>query len=247
MIGNMVSHYRVLAKIGEGAAGVVYKADDLSLGRGVALKFITPEQSWDATAMLRFQHEARMASSLNHPNICTVYEIGEHERSQFIAMELLEGHTLSHAIAGKPLTIPDLLSIGIQICDALEAAHAENVIHRDLKPANVFVTTKNQVKILDFALAQFNPARAAVEPQSVKVWGASAAGTAPYMSPEQINRGPIDTRSDLFSVGIILYEMATGRRAFSGKTITDIQTAILRDSTPEPRLVNLDIPDGLNR
>jgi serine/threonine protein kinase len=188
VIGKTISHYRVLAKIGEGAAGVVYKADDLSLGRGVALKFITPEQSWDATAMLRFQHEARMASSLNHPNICTVYEIGEHERSQFIAMELLEGDTLSHAIAGKPLALSNLLSIGIQICDALEAAHAENVIHRDLKPANVFVTTKNQVKILDFALAQFNPARAPVEPQNVKVWGTNAAGTVPYMSPEQINR-----------------------------------------------------------
>lgn len=247
MIGKLVSHYRVLAKIGEGAAGVVYKADDLSLGRGVALKFITPEQSWDTSAMLRFQHEARMASSLNHPNICTVYEIGEHEGSQFIAMELLEGLTLSSAIAGEPLATVDLLSFAIQICDALDAAHAEGIVHRDMKPANVFVTTRNQVKILDFALAQFNPARVPVEQANVKVWGRGAAGTVPYMSPEQINQSAVDARSDLFSVGIMLFEMATGRRAFGGKNIADIQQSILRDITPQPRLLNQAIPEELNR
>ncbi len=247
MIGKLVSHYRVLAKIGEGAAGVVYKADDLSLGRGVALKFITPDQSWDTSAMLRFQHEARMASSLNHPNICTVYEIGEHEGSQFIAMELLEGLTLSSAIAGEPLATVDLLSFAIQICDALEAAHGESIVHRDMKPANVFVTTRNQVKILDFALAQFNPARVPVEQTNVKVWGRGAAGTVPYMSPEQINQSAVDARSDLFSVGIMLFEMATGRRAFGGKNVADIQQSILRDITPQPRLLNQAIPEELNR
>jgi TolA-binding protein len=249
MVGRSISHYRVLAKIGEGASGVVYKAEDLALGRGVALKFVTPDQSWDASAMLRFQHEARMASSLNHPNICTIYEIGEHEGSQFIAMELLEGVTLSQAIAGEPMPALDVLSIAIQICDGLQAAHTDGVIHRDLKPVNVFVTTRNQVKILDFALAQFNPDRAHAEsptspaPASVPC----ASGTVPYMSPEQINRTPVDVRSDLFSLGIIMFEMATGRRAFHGQSMREIQTAILQEVTPEPRAVNPAVSVELNR
>jgi TolA-binding protein/predicted Ser/Thr protein kinase len=247
MVGKTISHYRVLARIGEGASGVVYRAEDLALGRGVALKFVTPDQSWDASAMLRFQHEARMASSLNHPNICTIYEIGEHQGSQFIAMELLEGVTLSQAIAGEPLPVMDLLSIAIQICDGLHAAHIENVIHRDLKPVNVFVTTRNQVKILDFALAQFNPARAPVEPSTATVWGPSASGTVPYMSPEQINRTAVDARSDLFSLGIIMYEMATGRRAFNGQSMREIQEAILREVLPEPRVLNPAVPHELDR
>jgi serine/threonine protein kinase len=249
LIDKTISHYRVLAKIGEGASGVVYKAEDLALGRGVALKFLAPELASDGSAMLRFRHEARMASSLNHPNICTVYEIGEHEESQFIAMELLEGDVLSHLIGGKPVAFEEMLSISIQICDALEAAHAQGMIHRDLKPANIFVTSRGQVKILDFGLAQLNPNRESPEPQvpNLKVWGPSNAGTAPYMSPEQINNAKIDHRSDLFSIGIVLYEMTTGRRAFAGQTIAQIQKAVLQDPAPSARAVNAAVPAELNR
>ena len=237
----------MLAKIGEGATGVVYKAQDLALGRGVAIKCLPPERSADESAMLRFKHEARMASSLNHANICTVYDIADHDGIQFIVMELLEGTTLSLVIAGEPLPMDDLLQFGVQICDALDAAHAENIIHRDLKPANVFVTTRGQVKILDFGLAQFNPARATLEQQAVKVWGPNSAGTVPYMSPEQLNNSKIDARADLFAVGIILYEMATGRRAFAGKTIAEIQHAILHDAPAPPRAINPNLPADLER
>jgi TolA-binding protein len=249
LIDKTISHYRVLAKIGEGATGVVYKAEDLALGRGVALKFLAPELASDGSAMLRFRHEARMASSLNHPNICTVYEIAEHEESQFIAMELLEGDVLSHLIGGKPVAFDELFSISIQICDAMDAAHAEGVIHRDLKPANIFVTSRGQVKILDFGLAQLNPNRESSEQQvqNLKVWGPSNAGTAPYMSPEQINHAKIDHRSDLFSIGIVLYEMTTGRRAFAGQTIAQIQKAVLQDPAPSAQSVNGAVPAELNR
>jgi TolA-binding protein/tRNA A-37 threonylcarbamoyl transferase component Bud32 len=249
LIDKTISHYRVLAKIGEGATGVVYKAEDLALGRGVALKFLAPELASDGSAMLRFRHEARMASSLNHPNICTVYEIAEHEESEFIAMELLEGEVLSHLIGGKPVAFDELLSISIQICDALDAAHAQGMIHRDLKPANIFVTSRGQVKILDFGLAQLNPNRDAPEQQvqNLKVWGPSNAGTAPYMSPEQINHAKIDHRSDLFSIGIVLYEMTTGRRAFAGQTIAQIQKAVLQDPAPSAQAINAAVPAELNR
>ena len=249
LIDKTISHYRVLAKIGEGATGVVYKAEDLALGRGVALKFLAPELASDGSAMLRFRHEARMASSLNHPNICTVYEIAEHEESQFIAMELLEGEVLSHLIGGKPVAFDELFAISIQICDAMDAAHAEGVIHRDLKPANIFVTSRGQVKILDFGLAQLNPNRESSEQQvqNLKVWGPSNAGTAPYMSPEQINHAKIDHRSDLFSIGIVLYEMTTGRRAFAGQTIAQIQKAVLQDPAPSAQAVNAAVPPELNR
>lgn len=249
LIDRTISHYRVLAKIGEGASGVVYKAEDLALGRGVALKFLAPELASDGSAMLRFRHEARMASSLNHPNICTVYEIAEHEESEFIAMELLEGDVLSHLIGGKPVGFDELLSISIQICDALDAAHAQGMIHRDLKPANIFVTSRGQVKILDFGLAQLNPNRETPEQQvpHLKVWGPSNAGTAPYMSPEQINNAKIDHRSDLFSIGIVLYEMTTGRRAFAGQTIAQIQKAVLQDPAPSAQAVYAAVPAELNR
>jgi TolA-binding protein len=247
VIDKTISHYRVLAKIGEGATGVVYKAEDLSLGRGVALKFLAPELACDGSAMLRFQHEARMASSLSHPNICTVYEIGEHEELQFLAMELLEGDVLSHVIGGKPVALDELLSIAVQICDGLDAAHAGGVIHRDLKPANIFVTSRGQVKILDFGLAQLNANRDTSEQHTLKVWGPSNAGTAPYMSPEQITKAKIDSRSDLFSIGIVLYEMTTGRRAFAGQTIAQIQKAVLQDPAPSAQTVNKAVPAELNR
>ena len=250
MTGKTVSHYRVLERIGDGATGVVYKAEDLSLGRGVALKFLAPELAADSSAVLRFRHEARMASSLNHPNICAVYEIGEHEHSQFIVMELFEGQVLSQLISGKPVELEDLLWIGIQVCDALDAAHAGGVVHRDLKPANIFVNHRGQAKILDFGLAELTPARrTTAEPIDRRVGPRYAGypGTAPYMSPEQINRGKIDGRSDLFSLGIVLYEMATGRRAFSGGTLAQIQSSLLRDPAPSPRLVNPAVPEELSR
>ena len=250
MTGKTVSHYRVLERIGDGATGVVYKAEDLSLGRGVALKFLAPELAADSSAVLRFRHEARMASSLNHPNICAVYEIGEHEHSQFIVMELFEGQVLSQLISGKPVELEDLLSIGIQVCDALDAAHAGGVVHRDLKPANIFVNHRGQAKILDFGLAELTPARRTTAEPMTDVWGPGTPGTpgtAPYMSPEQINRGKIDARSDLFSLGIVLYEMATGRRAFSGGTLAQIQSSLLRDPAPSPRLVNPAVPEELSR
>jgi len=250
MTGKTISHYRVLERIGDGATGVVYKAEDLSLGRGVALKFLAPELAADSSAMLRFRHEARMASGLNHPNICAVYEIGEHEHSQFIVMELFEGQVLSQLISGKPVELEELLSIGIQVSDALESAHAGGVVHRDLKPANIFVTHRGQAKILDFGLAELTPARRTTADPATDVWGPTTPGTpgtAPYMSPEQINRGKIDARSDLFSLGIVLYEMATGRRAFSGGTLAQIQSSLLRDPAPSPRVVNPAVPEELSR
>lgn len=181
MIGRTLSHYRVLEKIGEGATGVVYKAEDLSLGRPVALKFLPLEISSNGSALLRFQLEARVTSSLNHPNICTVYEIAQHEGQQFIVMELLEGQLLSQAIGGRPLPLDEVLELGIQISDGLDAAHAEGIVHRDLKPANIFVTRRGQAKILDFGLAQLAPRRSAPREHEMQVSKPGGGGTVPYM------------------------------------------------------------------
>jgi serine/threonine protein kinase/outer membrane protein assembly factor BamD (BamD/ComL family) len=250
LTGQTVTHYQVLDKIGEGSSGLVYKGEDLTLGRPVALKFLPPHLLSNGSAVLRFQLEARTASSLNHPNICTVYEIAEHQGQQFIVMELLEGQILSEIIKGQPMDLDALLQVGIQICDALDAAHGERIVHRDIKPANILVTRRGHVKVLDFGLAVLTRPRSASSTASKESTGMgehSRAGTIPYMSPEQIRSEELDSRSDLFSLGVVLYEMATGRRAFQGRTNTEILDAILTRAPIPPRDVNPALPNEVDR